>query len=100
MLDCDNRAYVCTLVAEAAVNAGGEIAGYVNQAQFLTSGGLDVEVQDMMDLPPKRQVELSGQIKLLTLPSEMGEYFKCLGVSRGSINRPTAFRIKDRTHTL
>jgi len=89
-----------TRVAEAAVSAGGEIAGYVSQAQFLTGGGLDIEVQGMMDLPPEQQVKLSGQVKLLTLPSEMGEHFKCLGVSRGSITRPTAFRIQDRTHTL
>ncbi len=89
-----------SLVAEAAVSGGGDIAGYVNQAQFLTGGGLGAEIQGMMDLPPERQMKLSGQVKLLTLPGEMGEYFKCLGVSRGSIARPTAFRIKDRTHTL
>ena len=89
-----------SLVAEAAVSGGGDIAGYVNQAQFLTSGGLDVEIEGMMDLSPERQMKLSGQVKLLTLPAEMGENFKCLGVSRGSIARPTSFRIKDRTHTL
>lgn len=89
-----------TRVAEAAVSGGGDIAGYVNQAQFLTGGGLDIEIQDMMELPTKQQMKLSAQVKLLTLPGEMGEYFKCLGVSRGSIVPPTAFRIKDRTHTL
>ena len=76
------------------------VASYVDYSQFLTGGGLDIEIQDMMELPTKQQMKLSAQVKLLTLPGEMGEYFKCLGVSRGSITRPSAFRIKDRTHTL
>jgi SAM-dependent MidA family methyltransferase len=89
-----------TAIAEAASSAGGDIAGYVNQAQFLLGGGLDAELQDMMQCPPERQVELSGQVKLLTLPGEMGENFKCLGVSRGIVAQPSAFTIADRTHTL
>ncbi len=89
-----------TAVAEAATGAGADIAGYVNQAQFLMSGGLAAELQGMTKLPPERQLELSGQVKKLTLPGEMGENFKCLGVSRGTISPPSAFIIADRTHTL
>jgi len=89
-----------TAIAEAASSAGAYIAGYVNQAQFLLGGGLDAELQDMLQSPPERQVELSGQVKLLTLPGEMGENFKCLGVSRGIVAQPSAFTIADRTHTL
>ena len=89
-----------TAIAEAANGAGADIAGYVSQAQFLLGGGLDAELQDMMQSPPKRQLELSGQVKLLTLPGEMGENFKCLGVSRGIVAQPSAFTIADRTHTL
>jgi SAM-dependent MidA family methyltransferase len=89
-----------TAVAEAATGAGADITGYVNQAQFLMSGGLAAELQDMTKLPTERQLELSGQVKILTLPGEMGENFKCLGVSRGTISPPSAFTIADRTHTL
>ena len=89
-----------TAIAEAASSAGADIAGYVNQAQFLLGGGLDAELQDMMQSPPERQIELSGQVKLLTLPGEMGENFKCLGVSRGIVAQPSAFTIADRMHTL
>jgi len=89
-----------TAVAEAATGAGADIAGYVNQAQFLMSGGLAAELQGMTKLPPERQLELSGQVKKLTLPGEMGENFKCLGISRGTISPPSAFSFADRTHTL
>jgi len=89
-----------TAIASAAADAGADIAGYSSQAQFLIGAGLDAELQNMMRSSPERQVELSGQAKLLTLPAEMGENFKCLGVSRGTITQPTAFAVADRTHTL
>ena len=89
-----------TAIAAAALNAGGEIVGYASQAQFLIGAGLDVELQNMTHGSAERQMELSGQVKLLTLPGEMGENFKCLGVSRGKIAQPAAFAFADRTHTL
>jgi SAM-dependent MidA family methyltransferase len=89
-----------TALAEAANNAGADIAGYVNQAQFLLGGGLQLELQHMMQSPRERQIELSSQVKLLTLPGEMGENFKCLGLSRGTVAQPSAFTTADRTHTL
>lgn len=87
-------------VAEAAVNAGLEIAGYSAQAQFLLGGGLDVEMREFASLPLKTQLELSGQIKTLTLPAEMGEHFKCMALRRGDISTPSAFNLADRTRTL
>ena len=89
-----------TAIAAAAANAGADIAGYASQAQFLIGAGLDTELQNMTQRAPERQTELSGQVKLLTLPGEMGEYFKCLGVSRGTITQPSGFALADRTHTL
>ena len=87
-------------VAEAAVGSGLEIAGYSAQAQFLLGGGLEAEMQNFAELPVSRQVQLSGQIKTLTLPAEMGEHFKCIGLRRGSISTPSGFAVADRTHTL
>jgi SAM-dependent MidA family methyltransferase len=87
-------------IAEAAANAGADIAGYVSQAQFLLNGGLEAELRNMSGLSPERQIELSAEVKLLTLPAEMGESFKCLGISRGAISQPSAFQHADRTHTL
>ena len=87
-------------VAAAAVDNGLEVAGYVTQAQFLIGGGLDDELSGFGELPIDAQLKLSGQVKLLTLPGEMGENFKCIGLSRGSVPQPTAFRLADRTMSL
>ena len=87
-------------IAAAAHDAGLDIAGYVSQAQFLVGGGLDAELADFADLPPEAQIELSRQVKLLTLPGEMGENFKCLGLSRGDVTIPRALLTADRTASL
>ena len=89
-----------SMVATAAHDNGFEIAGFVNQAQFLMAGGLDAELADIAELPPAAQLELSRQVKLLTLPGEMGENFKCLGLRRGDVTTPGAFLVADRTTTL
>ena len=87
-------------VAQAAQAAGLEVAGFVTQAHFMLHGGLDEELTDFTSLPVVQQLELSRQVKLLTLPGEMGESFKCIGLSRGDINLPGAFQMSDRTHML
>ena len=89
-----------TAVAMAASDAGLDVAGYSAQAQFLLGGGLDEEMQDFADLALEEQLELSRQVKTLTLPGEMGEHFKCMALRRGDVDTPAAFRLADRTHTL
>ena len=89
-----------TAIAEAAVDNGLDITGFVPQAQFLIGGGLDKYLADFAELPTDAQLKLSAEIKLLTLPAEMGENFKCLGLSRGNLQPPSAFEFGDRTTTL
>jgi len=89
-----------TGIAESAVAAGLAVAGYQPQAMFLAGGGLQQELQGMTDLPPEQQLALSAQIKTLTLPGEMGEKFKCMALSRGLAEAPSAFLLGDRIHTL
>ncbi len=89
-----------TAVAEAAVAAGVEVAGYVSQAQFLLDGGLAIELEKSAGLPTAAQIALSGQVRMLTLPGEMGEAMKCMALRRGSVPVPSAFRRADRAHTL
>ena len=87
-------------VAAAAIDGGADIAGFVSQAHFLINGGLQDELAEFTSLPLVEQLELSRQTKLLTLPGEMGENFKCIGLSRGDIEPPSAFHDADRTHML
>ena len=89
-----------TTVAEAAVDGGMEVAGFAPQAGFLMNGGLDQELQSMASLTVQEQMELSAQVKNLTLPGAMGENFKCMALRRGAVAVPSAFRLTDRTHTL
>jgi SAM-dependent MidA family methyltransferase len=87
-------------VAAAAAGNGLAIEGYTNQAQFLLGGGLIEELERFSALSVAQQLELSRQVKLLTLPGEMGENFKCIGLAKGEPPRPTAFDAHDRTHIL
>jgi SAM-dependent MidA family methyltransferase len=89
-----------TAIAEAAVDNDLDIAGFVAQAQFLIGGGLDSILADFAELPTGAQLKLSAEIKLLTLPAEMGESFKCLGLSRGELEAPGGFSLADRTTSL
>ncbi|MBT8109016.1 MAG: SAM-dependent methyltransferase [Gammaproteobacteria bacterium] len=89
-----------TTVAESAVDNGLEIAGFTSQAQFLLGAGLDDYLADFVQMPTGAQLRLSAEIKLLTLPTEMGENFKCLGLLRGALKPPAAFGRADRTATL
>ncbi|MBT8087763.1 MAG: SAM-dependent methyltransferase, partial [Gammaproteobacteria bacterium] len=89
-----------TAVAEAAVDSGLDVAGYAAQAQFLLSAGLAAEMEEFDSLPIASQLQLSGQVKTLTLPSGMGEHFKCIALRRGDVGALSAFAAADRTHTL
>ena len=87
-------------IAGAAVDSGAEVAGFVSQAHFLINGGLQEELAEFTSLPVTEQLELSRQTKLLTLPGEMGEHFKCIGLSCGNIAPLAAFHEFDRAHML
>jgi SAM-dependent MidA family methyltransferase len=87
-------------IAGAAVASGLDLLGYQTQSQFLMGGGLEIEMQGFTELPLAQQLELSGQIKTLTLPGEMGENFKCIALGRGINAAPSTFHFADRTQTL
>ncbi|MCH9694991.1 MAG: SAM-dependent methyltransferase [Gammaproteobacteria bacterium] len=87
-------------IAAAAVANDLDILGFQTQSQFLLSGGLQTEMEQFAALPPVEQMKLTSEIKTLTLPGEMGENFKCMGLARGDIATPTAFQFTDRTKTL
>jgi SAM-dependent MidA family methyltransferase len=57
-------------------------------------------MQGFEGLSLEGQLELSRQIKTLTLPGEMGEHFKCMALRKGNSTTPSAFDFADRTHTL
>ncbi len=69
-----------TRLAEAALNAGLTVNGYITQAYFLLNTGiLDINIPDKIDA---ETFTIQQQIKQLLLPSEMGDRFKVLACSR------------------
>ncbi len=89
-----------TAVAEAAVDAGLEVKGFTTQAFFLLGCGLEKIMQDRTGDSEQQRVELARQVKLLTLPAEMGEKFKVMGLARGVERTLSGFSIVDHRHRL
>jgi SAM-dependent MidA family methyltransferase len=84
-----------TAIAEAAQTAGFDVTGYTTQAYFLMSSGLDqlVAASDPNDVVT--HMALVQEIKKLTLPTEMGERFKFLGLTRGWHQGLRGFAMRD-----
>jgi SAM-dependent MidA family methyltransferase len=75
-----------TAVASAALNAGFALAGYTTQAYFLLNCGLlndSITKLVAEQNNQKQQYSINQQIKMLTLPSEMGELFKAIALTKG-----------------
>jgi SAM-dependent MidA family methyltransferase len=87
-------------VAHAAVDAGFEILGYTSQAAFLMSAGLAELHQEQVSDDVLVQVKLAQQIKTLTLPSEMGERFKVMGLGKGCDEVLRGFAMSDLRNRL
>ena len=89
-----------TAVAEAALAAGLDLAGYTTQAHFLLGSGLDGFLAGAAGLGVVPRAQLSRQAMLLTLPGEMGERFKVIALARAYGARLRGFDLRDLRHTL
>ena len=80
-----------TAVAQAGTEAGLTLAGYTTQAHFLLALGI-----------AERGVDLNSarEVKLLTLPGEMGERFKAIGLVKGLDLALRGFSLRDLSHSL
>ena len=67
--------------ADAALNAGFMLDGLTTQAEFLMQNGL-LELADLGSDDPMQQLAQAQQVKTLTLPAEMGEKFKVIGLHK------------------
>ncbi len=95
---CDITAWVdFTALARAAKTAGLVAAGFTTQANFLLGGGI-VETLTLAGNERER-LQLAGEIKRLTLPSEMGEAFKAIALTR-ACDPPPAFGFRNLVSRL
>jgi SAM-dependent MidA family methyltransferase len=87
-------------VAHAAVDTGFELLGYTTQASFLLGGGLADLYQQQVTDDVKTQVKLAQQIKTLTLPAQMGERFKVMGLAKNILPAAGGFMLQDHRNKL
>ena len=84
-----------TAVAEAAVAAGMGVVGYTTQAHFLIGNGIEKFLAPHDDEDLAARLQLARQAMLLTLPGEMGERFKVIGLSNGVSAPLRGFSVRD-----
>jgi SAM-dependent MidA family methyltransferase len=89
-----------TAVAEAASTAGLKVAGFATQAHFLIGNGLDKLMAPIANDEIASRVQLARQAMLLTLPGEMGERFKVIGLTRNFEQPLRGFAVRDLAATL
>lgn len=89
-----------TDIAYNAVDLELDISGYTTQAAFLLANGLSELHAEQVTDDVRQQVKLSQQIKTLTLPSEMGERFKVMALTRNYDEPLTGFSMLDLSDRL
>lgn len=83
-----------TAVATAAMQHQLTIAGFTTQAYFLIATGL-LEKMQTNAVDAASHYQLANAVKLLTLPSEMGELFKVMALTKGDLPALIGFNQRD-----
>ena len=81
-------------VAEAGVNHGFDLAGFTTQAFFLMNNGIGDLLGD--DPMSDSYIQKAQAMKQLTLPTEMGERFKVIALSKGLEESMRGFAVGDQ----
>ena len=89
-----------TMVAEAAVDAGLHVSGFTTQAHFLIACGLDLFVSEYETDDVAERSKMTQQVSKLTMPGEMGEKFKFIGLTRKLDNQLCGFDFIDQRSRL
>ena len=89
-----------TAVAETASEAGLAVAGFTTQAHFLMGLGIEQHLKEAGERELVERLSLARQAMLLTLPGEMGERFKVIGLARGVRQPLKGFAIRDLAASL
>lgn len=89
-----------TAVAEVAINNELDVDGFTSQGNFLINCGLAELVESIETKSEVDYFKLVQQMKTLSLPGEMGERFKVLGLSKGLDDNVPGFEIRDLRYSL
>ena len=89
-----------TCVAEAAVDAGLSVAGFCTQTHFLIGCGIEKLLADLAQRDLSDRLHLARQAITLTLPGEMGERFKVIGLTKTYDAALSGFSVRDLAGSL
>ena len=89
-----------TAVANTGLDVGLELYGYTTQAMFLASSGLEQAFLAALQARPEQQYALAQQVRLLSLPSEMGDRFKVIALGKDYHSALLGFQLDDRRYRL
>ena len=87
-------------IAQAGREAGLDVLGYTNQAQFLVNCGITDLLAETPAENAAAYAPLAAQAQKLLSPAEMGELFKVLALGKGVTQPLLGFASGDRRHTL
>ena len=87
-------------IARAGVDAGLELYGYTNQANFLIGSGLTELATEVNPVDVEAQMKMATEIKKLTLPHEMGELFKVIAFRKQVDVEVPGFQIRNLKQAL
>jgi SAM-dependent MidA family methyltransferase len=89
-----------TRIAEAGVETGADLLGYISQARFLMNAGITEVLAEIDPADTARFLPAANAVQKLMSEAEMGELFKVIAFSRGIDGTLDAFARGDRSHTL
>ncbi|MFL6550250.1 MAG: class I SAM-dependent methyltransferase, partial [Povalibacter sp.] len=89
-----------TALANVAVDAGLHVAGFTTQAHFLIGAGIEHFMADIATRAVTERVQLARQAMVLTLPGEMGERFKVIGLAANYDHPLRGFAVRDLLRSL
>ncbi len=87
-------------IAGAGAAAGLRLGGYAGQAHFLLGNGLTDDLEEESAQLTPEYLNLTNQVKRLTMPGEMGELFKVIALTRGVETPLRGFQMHDRRRSL
>jgi len=89
-----------TEVAEAAIENNFDVDGFTSQGNFLLNAGLAEIVENTSAQSEIQRLQIVQQMKTLSLPGEMGERFKVIGLSKGLKENMPGFEMRDFRYRL
>ncbi|MEM8983371.1 MAG: SAM-dependent methyltransferase [Pseudomonadota bacterium] len=87
-----------SVVAATAIAGGLDVVGFATQAGFLVAGGLADEYDTALE--GGAMLAQASAVKTLTLPGEMGERFRFIGLGRGTLPPIPGFAVQDLRYSL